>query len=159
MLLVLGLFLGMSAQAQTNRRLLHGKFSFWSGGMEASLSVEWNGNALVYSESKLGTTVTNRTIRPTDKQWVKFWAATDKMQLSRWQSLYENPKIMDGWVWSIEITHGAQKVKTMGRNAVPDVDVMKTAKEVLPNKTFDAFKAALEGLLGFKLGPGTLKTQ
>lgn len=152
LVLVLLFGLGLTVEAQTNRAWQPTQFSFWSGGMAGSQSVEWTGKALVYKETKNSKTVTNRTIQPTDKQWREFWAATEKIQLSKWRPLYETPHIADGWVWEIEITHGTQTIKTMGRNAVPDdADVTKTSKETLPNKTFNGFKTALETLLGFKL--------
>ena len=115
-------------------------------------TIKWNGKALVYEETKYGGVVTNRTIKPTDKQWREFWAAAEKIRLSNWRQFYENPDILDGWVWSIEITHGTQEINTFGRNAVPDdADVTKAANDSHPNKTFNIFKSALEGLLGFKL--------
>jgi hypothetical protein len=150
--LALGLCLGVEAAAQTNRSVLPSKFSYSIGGMVGFKSVEWNGKALIYQQTLHGRAVTNRTIRPTDKQWRQFWAATEQMQLSRWRPFYETPGVMDGWVWNIEFTHGTQKVKSFGRNAVPDdADVTRRAKETWPNKTFNALQSALEGLLGFQL--------
>ena len=144
--------IGLNVGAQTNLPVRPTKFSFWSGGMAGHTSVQWNGKALVYESTSISSAATNRTIQPTDKQWREFWAATEKIKLSKWQRLYENTNIMDGWVWTIEFTRGAQKVNTMGRNAVPDdADVTKTSKECLPNKTFNGFKSALEKLLGFKM--------
>lgn len=152
LILCLAFGIALDVGAQTNLPVRPAKFSFWSGGMGGHISVEWNGKALVYEATEDSSVVTNRTVHPTDKQWRQFWAATDKMKLSQWQRLYENPNIMDGWVWTIEITRGAQKINTHGRNAVPDdADVTKTSKEPLPNKTFNGFKSALEDLLGFKM--------
>lgn len=152
LILCLAFGIGLEVGAQTNLPVRPAKFSFWSGGMQGHISVEWNSKALVYEETKDSSVVTNRTVHPTDKQWRQFWAATDKMKLSQWQRFYENPNIMDGWVWTIEITRGAQKINTHGRNAVPDdADVTKTSKEPLPNNTFNGFKSALEELLGFKM--------
>jgi hypothetical protein len=151
-MLWLGLCFGVEAPAQTNRFVQPLKFSFSTGGMVGFQTAKWNGKALVYEETKYGSVVTNRTIKPTNKQWREFWAATERMRLSKWQRFYENPNILDGWVWSIEIEHGTQEINTFGRNAVPDdADLTKAAKDSHPNKTFNAFKSALEGLLGFKL--------
>jgi len=139
-------------QAQTQTNLWPARFSFWSGGMSGGQSVKWNGQALVYEETDNGQVVTNRTIQPTGKQWKEFWTATEKVQLSKWKRFYQNPNIMDGWTWTIEITRGKETVQTMGRNAVPDdQDVTKQSRDSLPNKTFNEFKTALEKLLGFKL--------
>lgn len=144
--------IGLNAGAQTNAPVRPTRFSFWSGGMIGSQSVEWNGKALVYERNEFSSVVTNRTIRPTDRQWQQFWAVAEKAKLSKWQRHYDNPNVMDGWVWKIDITRGTQKISTMGRNAVPDdADVTKPSKEPLPNKTFNEFKSALENLLGFKL--------
>ena len=117
-----------------------------------SQTVEWDGKALLYTETKISSTVTNRTVIPTTRQWQEFWAATERMELSKWKRLYETPHVMDGWAWHIEITHGTQKIDTLGRNAVPDgKDVTKTARQAGPNTKFNEFKSALEVLLGFKL--------
>jgi hypothetical protein len=144
--------MGLNVGAQTNLPVRPAEFSFWSGGLGGGQSVEWNGKALVYEAMENSSVVTNRIIQPTDKQWRQFWAAIEKVKLPKWQPLYENPNVMDGWVWKIDISRGAQKISTMGRNGVPDdADVTMTSKETLPNKTFNGFKSALENLLGFKL--------
>src|SRR5690349_12992355 len=109
-------------QSTAQQKVLPKQFSIWSGGIYGSRSVEWNGKALVYREVGSGGGVTNRTIQPSNKQWQEFWASAEKLQLSKWIHLYEDPALMDGQVWNIEIVRGKEKIQVTGRNAYPADD-------------------------------------
>ncbi|MDB6032229.1 MAG: hypothetical protein JWM16_2567 [Verrucomicrobiales bacterium] len=142
----------LAGQGQTAPDILPRKFAFWCGGMIKSKSVEWNGKELVYREAGVSSKATNQIIRPTKKQWQEFWTATEKVQLSKWQRLYEDKSLTDGWVWEIEVVRGKEKIQSCGCNAFPnDANAAKTVPGLQSSKRFNAFLSALEKLTGLKL--------
>ena len=51
--------------------------------------------------------------------WSVFWSAVEACDLWHWAKRYDNPDILDGTQWEVEIAHGSRRFKSFGSNAYP----------------------------------------
>ena len=117
------------------------------------VTVECNGKELQYKVTNIATDKsTTKTVTPSDAQWKKFWSSMDDAKVWQWKAKYDNPDLLDGAYWILEIEHSDKKVKSVGKNSYPsDDDVAKPTQKAIPSKVFKRFQKALETLLGFEL--------
>jgi hypothetical protein len=78
-------------------------------------------------------------IAPTSKQWQRFWKRVDAIGVWNWKSRHENPAVLDGTSWRVEIAHNGKYVSSSGNNDYPDGDTMIA---------FEAFLKAVRELIG-----------
>ena len=78
-------------------------------------------------------------IVPDFKQWRRFWKQVDAIGVWNWKSRYENPSVMDGTSWRVEIAHNGKYVSSSGSNDYPDGDA---------SITFEHFFKAIRELIG-----------
>jgi hypothetical protein len=59
------------------------------------------------------------SVVPTTQEWEAFWATIDQIGVWQWQSRYDNPDILDGIQWTLELMNGCRRVKCFGSNSYP----------------------------------------
>jgi hypothetical protein len=82
---------------------------------------------------------------PSDRKWSNFRKRLDAIGIWQWRSNYDNPYVLDGVQWNLEIDYGSRKVQTDGSNWYPgssDTAIIDETPE------FKAFLQALSLLLG-----------
>lgn len=100
----------------------------------SSYSVRWEGGWLIYESYGYGYEKEDELrYHPAFDEWERFWDAIDGINLWTWEDRYENPDMMDGTNWSVELVWGDQQIKSYGSNAYPP--------------KFKQFCAAVSGLL------------
>ncbi len=85
-------------------------------------------------------------LTPTDQQWREFKAQIDQIGVWDWEKEYNNPNVLDGTQWSLEIAYDEQRIQSCGSNRFPgastgDWDDWSETSE------FKALKGALQQLL------------
>lgn len=82
---------------------------------------------------------------PSKRKWINFIKKLDAINAWKWKKHYDNPSVLDGIQWELEIVYGKQKIKSFGSNWYPGStnydDLNETAE-------FKALKHALSLLLG-----------
>jgi hypothetical protein len=58
-------------------------------------------------------------VRPDEAAWERFWAALDGVEVWSWDERYEDPDVLDGTGWFLEIAAGGRRVASSGRSAYP----------------------------------------
>jgi hypothetical protein len=104
--------------------------------------------AILYSK-KNSTNTVHLTITPTAQQWQEFRRALEDLNVWQWQSQFINYDVFDGTAWSFSIEYIDRGLTARGSNGYPD-DLGKFSKEIEPTKTFRAYLAAVQRLLGGK---------
>src|SRR6185436_688723 len=79
--------------------------------------VRWRRGRLWYRPDEYDEYVVS--LVPTVQEWEAFWAAIDQIGVWQWQSRYDNPDILDGTQWTLELTNGSRRVKCFGSNSFP----------------------------------------
>jgi len=83
------------------------------------------------------------SIRPSHHDWQNFWRSIDEIDVWNWAPDYSNCQVLDGFSWSIELTHGSKSVRSEGSNGYPGQPI----DEPEPSETFCRFRAALHRLI------------
>ena len=105
--------------------------------MGTSYRVEKDGDDFVYKIYSMGYTLEKETlICPSQEQWLAFWKKMDEIGVWGWKKRYDNPDIMDGTSWSVDIEYGDKRCNSSGSNSYPD------------GNRFDTFLAAVRDLMG-----------
>lgn len=114
-----------------------------------SYSLEWVGDKLIYSASKQGHySEMNETITPTVGQWQEFIKALDAIEVWSWQENYDNPCVLDGTHWTVEIRYPDREIKASGSNSYPAKQGQ--AGSYRRGDEFDLFLKAVQRLIGGK---------
>ncbi len=112
-----------------------------------SYSLKWVRDELIYSASKEGYDGRiTETITPTAKQWQEFIQALDTIGVWSWRESYDDPYVLDGTHWSVEIALWDREIKSSGSNSYP-----ATQGEAGSNgqgDEFDLFLKAVQKLIG-----------
>jgi len=82
---------------------------------------------------------------PSERKWSNFRKRLDAIGVWQWRPYYDNPYVLDGVQWSLELDYGSRKVQTDGSNWYPG-SKDETDMNVTPE--FKAFLHALSLLLG-----------
>ena len=51
--------------------------------------------------------------------WKQFWTDCDQAMIWQWKKRYQDPDIMDGYSWKVDIKFGTKSVDSSGSNASP----------------------------------------
>jgi hypothetical protein len=79
--------------------------------------VRWRRGRLWYRPSEY---VENHvSVVPTVQDWEAFWSAIDRIGVWQWQPRYDDPDILDGTQWTLELMNGPRRVKSFGSNSYP----------------------------------------
>jgi hypothetical protein len=85
--------------------------------------------------------------QPSDEQWQQFWQELEQIGVWSWQSEYQNPNVLDGEMWLLELAFAGKQLNTEGCNAYPGAsDGPGFAKEC----AFGQFIGALRRLTGIE---------
>ena len=76
------------------------------------------------------------SISPSKQKWKNFKKKLDAIDVWSWKNEYNNPNVLDGTQWELEIDYGDQKIKSYGSNLYPgtadlDMDVTPEFKALL----------------------------
>ena len=126
------------------------KLKFYIGGhFGFSYSVEWDGEALLYtvwqSSERIGPTV--RRIVTAEAAWRKFWKRMDAAKVWQWEECYQS-YALDGTQWRVELRRSGQAGKTLissGNNAYPAEEATQNNKSA---PVFTIYRKAVSALLG-----------
>ena len=120
-----------------NPSFIPDKFSCFIGGYfgpSYSLEIDEN-DCLIYKtmgkEYKVRKT---KQICPDTKRWNDFLASCDQINFWSWSDRYENPEVLDGYSWKVEIAYSENSVASRGSNEKPD--------------SFDQFLKSVKKLIG-----------
>lgn len=106
--------------------------------------VRWRRGKLWYRHDRVdGSEV---SVVPSAHEWETFWSAMDRISVWGWRRSYDNPDMLDGTQWSVEISDGVRRVRSFGSNLYPGGDNRETAV------SFREFLEAVGVLLGRPLG-------
>jgi hypothetical protein len=96
---------------------------FWisiGGYSGPSYSVEIQGENLLYkiygSSYILEKT---ESMKPSPMQLDKFWEDCDEINIWQWKTRYEDPDIIDGYSWKVDIKRGGKSIHSSGSNKTP----------------------------------------
>ncbi len=125
------------------------RFSASIGGfMGESYSVEFRDGTLTHTMTGLHYSSPEHTpIRPTEAQWREFRRALDALNVWQWPDDYPNPGVLDGSLWSFDISYSDRAVTTHGDNNYPDANG-KPTNDPDPTKTFNRFLRTIRKLTG-----------
>lgn len=87
------------------------------------------------------------TLHPSHDDWQVFLQTLDDLDVWNWRSDYQNPGILDGTGWGVEIRWGSKTIVSAGSNSYPE------SKSLPPGNVssdFDRFLAAVSKLIGGK---------
>jgi hypothetical protein len=59
-------------------------------------------------------------INPSNEQWRYFWIACDKINIWDWEKRFEDPKIIDGYSWKVQINTDGKSIDSSGSNRQPE---------------------------------------
>ena len=59
-------------------------------------------------------------ITPFSERWLTFWKECDQAKVWLWKKRYQNPDILDGYSWKVDIRFGNKSVDSSGSNAGPE---------------------------------------
>ena len=91
-----------------------------------SYHIQWTGELLLYE--RFGAIVPfDRQPVPEERAevlissevWEEFWAFSKKLRVWKWDEAYDNPEVVCGTRWSLEIVHGDKQIHSWGSNAYP----------------------------------------
>lgn len=60
-----------------------------------------------------------RICQPSSQQWENFWVAVEAAGAWNWVPEYNDPRVLDGTCWSLELSHAGREVRSGGSNAFP----------------------------------------
>ena len=118
------------------------------GYMGRSYSVELVGDQLKYEACGQGyAKEEEELISVTGDQWATFRASLDWMGVWEWQEEYENPGVMDGTRWRLEIAYDDMEVRSGGDNNYPESGA-KDAFDAEVTPEFRRFLDAVRTMIG-----------
>jgi hypothetical protein len=112
-------YLDLTASAHTNQP---SRFQFFIGGyMGVSYEVAWNDTGLTYRKlgSGYGAAEDEVEILPSETDWERFWQSIARLGVWNWQKSYEDPHVLDGTHWSLELATDSRSIQANGSNAYP----------------------------------------
>jgi hypothetical protein len=122
--------------------LLPARFVVTIGGFAAPhYEVRWIGRRLRYRNYEIGSHDSHAKVVPTAQQWQEFWASMDRIGVWDWQQRYDNPYVVDGIQWEIDLSDGVRRVRCFGSNKYPG------GRNLERGRPFRQFLAAVEALV------------
>ena len=104
-----------------NTEFIPDKFVFKYGPAlypHEGFSITLNKENLVYKDGHI-VNIAEKSLIPTQKQWINFWDALEEIGLWNWNEKYELC-CLDGIKWSIQISLKDCEVESEGSNDFPD---------------------------------------
>ncbi|MFP3853189.1 MAG: hypothetical protein ACLFWD_02725 [Anaerolineales bacterium] len=89
------------------------------GFFGSSYQVSWAGGKLWYIRRPQGGELIREALSPSDEAWQRFWTQLDQIRVWNWTGRYENPSVLDGTAWGLEISRDDRELECSGRNAYP----------------------------------------
>ena len=87
----------------------------------------------------------DRVITPTEAQWRDFRQTLDDLNVWKWHGEYDDPGVLDGMGWSLDIAYADHDVKSSGANAYPAANGEPNSQWT-PTYPFRHYLAALKRL-------------
>ena len=85
---------------------------------------------------------------PTKRKWINFKKKLDIIEVWAWDARYDNPNVLDGTQWELEIDYGSKKISASGSNSYPGANNVDMLLDWEDTPVFDNFLHALNLLLG-----------
>ena len=85
---------------------------------------------------------------PTERKWLNFRKKLDIIDVWGWGASYDNPNVLDGTQWELEIDYEIKKISTNGSNSYPGNNNVAMLTDWEDTPVFDDFLHALNLLLG-----------
>ena len=93
---------------------------FVGGYTGSSFGVRWEDGTLFYDRFDYGYELAETVnLQPDDDTWKEFWSTLDEIGVWQWNPKYNNPAILDGTNWSVELSRGDHNVDSQGSNCFP----------------------------------------
>lgn len=100
------------------------RLAFTIGGFTGTnQEVQWRRGQLWY-----GLDGSRVKVTPSTEDWETFWATLDRIGVWSWEPVYNDPEIMDGCQWALQLRHGSRQVKSFGSNAYPGGNELAQAR-------------------------------
>ena len=115
--------------------------------MGPSYNLKIESEALIYTAYDSGYSDPKTSkINPSSRKWGNFWKKLDQLNVWGWQPDYENPGVMDGTGWSLDIEFVERKIHSGGSNSYPGGEEDDLDMEGSPE--FRRFLKAVQNLIG-----------
>jgi hypothetical protein len=88
-----------------------------------------------------------KSIEPTSDQWACFKMTLDELNVWNWRKHYDNPGILDGEGWDLDIVWGDRSICSFGDNNYPKKDA-SPSNNAGATSTFNKYIKAIKQLLG-----------
>ena len=89
--------------------------------MGSSFSVEKDGDVLIFKSFESGYSLKKpHNIKPSLKEWKKFFDDCNRIRIWEWHPRYEEPGILDGSSWRVIIEKSDKQLDSSGSNKGPD---------------------------------------
>lgn len=117
------------------------------GFMGPSYNLKIESEALIYTAYDSGYSDPKTSkINPSSRKWGNFWKKLDQLNVWGWQPDYENPGVMDGTGWSVDIEFGDRKIHSGGSNNYPGGE--EDDPDLEEGSVFRRFLKAVQNLIG-----------
>lgn len=113
------------------------------GFFGTSYQISWAEGRLWYIWRPQGGEVSREALSPSEEEWERFWTQLDQLRAWKWDGRYENPSVLDGTSWGLEILRDGKELECSGRNAYPP-----DGKGPSMPRQFRRFLQALSMLIG-----------
>lgn len=78
-------------------------------------------------------------------------AKLEEQEIWKWEKSYDNPDVLDGTSWEIEIDLGDKRIRSSGMNSYPGIENEGQEAFVEATAEYNAFLAALKNLSGKRI--------
>jgi hypothetical protein len=113
------------------------KFVIKIGGFFGpNYEVGWHRRRLWYRNDHL-----QLEISPSREDWRAFWTRLDQIGVWNWRKRYDDPDVLDGTQWSLDISDGVRTLQCFGSNRYPENLATKGSSP------FKQFLKAVEALI------------
>ena len=111
-------------------------FEFYIGGFGADCyTIKYEDRKLTDSQSDSVCSPYNLfEITPSQAEWEQFWQKLTDLNVWKWKTRYDDPGVLDGTQWNLEIKIDGKMKKSSGSNEYPE--------------SFDTFLEAVSMLVG-----------
>jgi hypothetical protein len=90
------------------------------GYMGPSFAVHVEAGVLTYRTWKHGYRDERELTEPVDGAALeRFWHAVEQLGVWGWGERYEDPSVLDGTGWAVELARGGRRLESSGSNAFP----------------------------------------
>ena len=108
------------------------------GHSDADYRIESEGNEIAYWKFCKGDIDDYpQSIHPSDDQWNRFWSFMQ--ECDGWAERYEDPDILDGTSWLVQVENGELSIWSSGSNDYPEnfQTFLKEIRLLIGGRTFE----------------------